>query len=131
MKYIIALLLLTSPLIAFCQQDDNNNEPISLYKKANESLNMGNAKLAINIFEKVVDFYEQEGRLKELPGSYLGMALTLALNGHYSESIRYHKKALRAHRKYHVEGGGDEIRINLGLAYQLAGKERKAKRYLN
>jgi tetratricopeptide (TPR) repeat protein len=77
-----------------------NNEPTILYKKANESLSLGNTRLAINIFEKVIAFYESEGRVKELSESYLGMALSFAFNGHYEESIRYHKKALRAHRRY-------------------------------
>lgn len=106
------------------------NEPATLYREAHESLSLGNTKLAINIFEKVVDFYESEGREKELPESYLGMALSFAFNGNYSESIRYHKKALRAHRKYKPNESADAIIINLGLAYQLAGKERKAKKYL-
>jgi tetratricopeptide (TPR) repeat protein len=108
-----------------------NNEPTVLYKKANESLSMGDTKLAINIFEKVIDFYESEGRVKELSESYLGMALSFAFNGNYPESIRYHKKALRAHHKYRPNESDDAIMLNLGLAYQLAGKERKAKKYLN
>jgi tetratricopeptide (TPR) repeat protein len=108
-----------------------NNEPTVLYKKANESLSMGDTRLAINIFEKVIDFYESEGRVKELSESYLGMALSFAFNGNYPESIRYHKKALRAHHKYRPNESDDAIMLNLGLAYQLAGKERKAKKYLN
>jgi tetratricopeptide (TPR) repeat protein len=110
---------------------NGTSEPLDLYRKVNESLTEGKTKLALNIFDEVVEFYEHEGRLKELPGNYLGMALSLALNGNYSESIRYHKKALRAHRKYKASEPNDEIRVNLGLAYQLAGKERKAKRLLN
>jgi tetratricopeptide (TPR) repeat protein len=105
--------------------------PTDLYKKVNESLTVGDTKLALSIFDEVVEFYQHEGRLKELPENYLGMALSLALNGNYSESVRYHKKALRAHRKYKGSEPNDEIRFNLGLAYQLAGKERKAKRLLN
>ena len=108
-----------------------NNEPTILYQKANESLSMGDTRLAINIFEKVIDFYESEGRVKELSESYLGMALSFAFNGNYPESIRYHKKALRAHHKYRPNESDDAIMLNLGLAYQLAGKERKAKKYLH
>lgn len=135
MKPVITFSLLFLSFSAISQEiivaDSDGNEPIGLYKKANEFLTIGNTKLAINIFEKVIDFYEHEGRLKELPENYLGMALSFALNGHYPESIRYHKKALRAHRKYKSNEPAEEIMINLGLAYRLAGKEKKAKRYLN
>lgn len=108
-----------------------NNEPASLYREAHQSLSMGNTKLAINIFQKVIDYYEQEGMVKELSENYLGMALSFAFNGNYNESIRYHKKALRAHKKYRPDESADAILLNLGLTYQLAGKERKARRYLN
>jgi tetratricopeptide (TPR) repeat protein len=107
------------------------NDPTALYQEANQSLSLGNTRLAINIFDKVIAFYEAEGRVKELSENYLGMALSFAFNGHYEESIRYHKKALRAHRRYRSNESPDAIMINLGLAYQLAGKERKAKKYLN
>jgi tetratricopeptide (TPR) repeat protein len=135
MKSLITVAFLFLSFAAISQEvivaDNSGNEPNSLYQKANEFLTIGNTKLAINIFEKVIDFYEHEGRVKELPENYLGMALSLALNGHYPESIRYHKKALRAHRRYKSKEPADEIMINLGLAYRLAGKERKAKKYLN
>lgn len=135
MKFLITFAFLFLSFAAISQEvivaDHSGNVPIGLYKKANEFLTIGNTKLAIDIFEKVIDFYETEGRLNELPENYLGMALSLALNGHYPESIRYHKKALRAHRRYKSKEPADEITINLGLAYRLAGKERKAKKYLN
>jgi tetratricopeptide (TPR) repeat protein len=124
-------LLLTISTVGLTQVVVANNEPTSLYREANESLSMGNTKLAINIFDKVIAFYEAEGRVKELPENYLGMALSFAFNGHYEESIRYHKKALRAHRRYRSTESADAIMLNLGLAYQLAGKDRKAKKYLN
>jgi tetratricopeptide (TPR) repeat protein len=135
MKYVASIAVLLITFQASCQEvviaSNNTTEPIGLYKKVNESLTLGHTKLALNIFKQVIEFYEEEGRLNELPANYLGMALSLALNGNYPESIRYHKKALRAHRKYKSNEPADEIMINLGLAYQLAGKERKAKRYLN
>jgi tetratricopeptide (TPR) repeat protein len=135
MKFITAISLLFLSATAFSQDvviaDNGAAEPIGLYRKVNESLTCGNTKLALDIFEDVIKFFEEEGRLNELPANYLGMALSLALNGHYPESIRYHKKALKAHRKYSPRESADEIRMNLGFAYQLAGKERKAKRYLN
>jgi tetratricopeptide (TPR) repeat protein len=135
MKFIttISLLLLSATVFSQDVVIANNGaaEPIGLYMKVNESLTRGNTKLALDIFKDVIKFYEEEGRLNELPANYLGMALSLALNGHYPESIRYHKKALKAHRKYKPHESPDEIKINLGLAYQLAGKDKKAKRYLN
>ena len=107
------------------------NEPTGLYQQVNASLNSGDTRLAMDTFKKVIEFYECEGRVKELPQSYLGMALAFAFNGNYSESIRLHKKALRAHHKYRPHESDDAIRLNLGLTYQLAGKERKAKRYMS
>jgi tetratricopeptide (TPR) repeat protein len=102
----------------------------SLYKMANESLNTGNTKQALDMFEQVVEFIEETGRAEELPENYLGMALSLALSGHYPESIRYHKKALRAHRKYKSSESPEEIKINLGLVYELAGKKRRSEKFL-
>jgi tetratricopeptide (TPR) repeat protein len=126
----VALILLTLPTLAQDSVVEVNAEPTSLYQKANESLSAGDTRNAILIFDQVVTFYEEKGRENELPESYLGMALSFALNGNYSESIRYHKKALRAHHKYRCDESALEIELNLGLAYQLAGKERKAKKYL-
>lgn len=134
MKFLAAFILF-SPVALFSQDIitklDDSSEPINLYLKVNESLNKGNTKLALNIFDEVIEFYEEGGRQSEVPGNYLGMALSLALNGHYAASIRYHKKALRAHNKYKPNEPDDEIWFNLGLAYQLAGKERKAKKILD
>jgi tetratricopeptide (TPR) repeat protein len=132
MKFTGTVLLLLISIGALAQEVViAGNEPTSLYREANESLSLGNTKLAINIFDKVIAFYEAEGRVKELSENYLGMALSFAFNGHYDESIRYHKKALRAHRRYRANESPDAIMLNLGLAYELAGKERKAKKYLN
>jgi tetratricopeptide (TPR) repeat protein len=104
--------------------------PNSLYARANESLSAGDTKNATGIFKQVIEFYESEGRVKEVPESYLGMALAFAFSGHYQESIRFHKKALRAHHRYRCGESDDSIRFNLGLAYQLAGKDRKARKLL-
>ena len=86
-------------------------------------------KDALTQFKEVVDFYKKQGRNDELPQAYFGMALGLALNGHYKESIRYHKKAMRVHKKYRQEEPL-EIEMNLGLTYSLAGKTKKAKKIL-
>jgi tetratricopeptide (TPR) repeat protein len=132
MKNPLALLFLLSSISCFAQDVSVElpAQPFGLYKEANQSLNNGDTKNAILIYGKLVEFYEQEGRQTELPESYLGMALSFALNGNYNESIRYHKKALRAHHRYKRNESALEIELNLGMAYQLAGKDRKAKRYL-
>jgi tetratricopeptide (TPR) repeat protein len=132
MKTTTAFLLVLLPLTTLCQDLIlASNEPSGLYEKANQSLNLGDTKKADQIFRQVIEFYQQEGRVKEVSEGYLGMALAFAFSGHYKESIRYHKKALKAHHKYRDAESDDAIRFNLGLAYKLAGKERKAQRYLN
>jgi tetratricopeptide (TPR) repeat protein len=136
----LSFLLLASAFVAFLcntgfsqeviMASNTSSEPLGLYKKVNESLTLGNTRSAMNTFKKVIEFYEEEGRLKELPQNYLGMALSLAFNGNYKESIRFHKKALRAHRKYRAGESNADILMNLGLAYELAGKMKKSKRVL-
>lgn len=130
MKSIFFSLLLFSSVQGFSQVAIASNDPLQLYKQANLSLDVGDVRSADLIFKQVIEFYELEGRTKEVPENYLGMALAFAFNGHYKASIRYHKKALKAHHKYRQDESDDAIRFNLGLAYQLAGRERKAKRYL-
>jgi tetratricopeptide (TPR) repeat protein len=132
MKVLTTFSILFVSSFAFAQQVSltSNPEPTALYAKANESLTVGNTKHATNIFKQVIEFYESEGRTKEVSESYLGMALAFAFNGNYTESIRFHKKALRAHHRYRCSDSDDAIRFNLGLTYQLAGKERKAKKLL-
>jgi tetratricopeptide (TPR) repeat protein len=104
---------------------------LTLYREANQSLNHGNPKLAIEAYNKVIALYEKEGMTRELSENYLGMALSFAFNGHYQESIRFTKRALRAHKKYRSNEFPDAILLNLGLAYKLAGKDRKANRVMN
>jgi tetratricopeptide (TPR) repeat protein len=132
MKVLTSVSLLLVSSFAFSQQVSLNSkpEPTALYAKANESLTVGNTKHATDIFKQVIEFYENAGRTKEVSESYLGMALAFAFTGHYSESIRFHKKALRAHHRYRCSESDDAIRLNLGLTYQLAGKDRKAKKFL-
>lgn len=125
-----ALLLITFFSRAQDLAINTTSYPASLYAKANESLSVGDTKNATDIFKQVIEFYENEGRVKEVPESYLGMALAFAFSGHYHQSIKFHKKALRAHHRYRGRESDDSIRFNLGLAYQLAGKERKAKKLL-
>lgn len=132
MKVLTTFCLLFFSALTFAQDVSfaSTSEPTTLYAKANESLSVGDTKNATSIFKQVIDFYQHEGRMKEVSENYLGMALAFAFSGHYSESIRFHKKALRAHHRYRCSESDDAIRLNLGLTYQLAGKERRAKRLL-
>jgi tetratricopeptide (TPR) repeat protein len=132
MKVLTTFCLLFFSTLSFAQEVAfaSTTEPTSLYARANESLSAGDTRNATSIFKQVINFYQNEGRVKEVSESYLGMALAFAFNGHYSESIRFHKKALRAHHRYRCSESDDAIRLNLGLTYQLAGKERRAKRLL-
>lgn len=130
MKFLTSFLLVVVPALCFSQDLTLPSEPASLYAKASQSLNAGDSKDAENIFKQVIHFYKKEGRVKEVPESYLGMALAFAFNGDYEQSIRFHKKALRTHHRYRCDESDDAIRFNLGLTYQLAGKDRKAKKFL-
>jgi tetratricopeptide (TPR) repeat protein len=124
------LFVVTMPLAGMSQNISTSDEPVShLYQEINNSLPAHNPKTALRSFKRVVNYYIQHGRASELPERYFGMALGLALNGHYRKSIRYHKKAITLHHKYRKDDPL-EISINLGLTYYLAGKDRKAKRIL-
>jgi len=106
-------------------------EPSSLFTLATRSLEYGNRRVAQNTFDDIVKFYQQTGRLTELPETYFWMGLVLALNENYHKSIRYHKKAIRAHKKYKRNDNYDEIVINLALTYGLSGRQRKSDRLLS
>jgi tetratricopeptide (TPR) repeat protein len=133
----IALLILFLALAVSSYGQDvilaqhTSAEPFNLFMEANQSLDAGNTREAVQKFEKVIEFYQTSGRQSELAEHYFGMALAFALNQNYRQSIRYHKKALRAHSRYTSREPAQEIRINLGLTYQLAGRQQKAKKYLN
>ena len=128
MKVLTPFCLLLISSLSFSQA--LVSDPATLYVKANQSLSEGDTKHATDIFKQVIELHEREGRLKEVSESYLGMALAFAFNGNYAESIRFHKKALRAHHRYRCNESDDAIMLNLGLTYQLAGKTRKAKKIL-
>jgi tetratricopeptide (TPR) repeat protein len=131
MKVLTTFCLLFISTLSFSQESGSTHtDPATLYAKVNQSLSQGDTKHATDIFKQVIKLYESEGRFKEVPENYLGMALAFAFNGHYTESIRFHKKALRAHHRYRGNESDDAIILNLGLTYQLAGKTRKAKKIL-
>jgi tetratricopeptide (TPR) repeat protein len=132
---ILFLFFLLASCAAFGQEvilaQHSSAEPFNLFMEANLSLDAGHTREAVQKFEKVIEFYQSSGRQSELAEHYFGMALAFALNGNYRQSIRFHKKALRAHQRYTSSEPAREILINLGLTYQLAGREKKARRYLN
>lgn len=133
MKILTPFLLALISGVCFSQNlsvASADTDPAALYVRASQSLTAGDSKLAEEIFKQVIQFYKKEGRVKEVPESYLGMALAFAFNGDYEQSIRFHRMALRAHHRYRCDESDDAIRFNLGLTYQLAGKDKKAKRYL-
>jgi tetratricopeptide (TPR) repeat protein len=133
MKFLLTIVFLTvvSSNI-FAQADIVQSEPTLLYHEINTSLAEGHPKQAIHQFRKVIDFYKQENRENEIPQNYFGMALAFAFSGHYKESIRYHKKAIRAHHQYRrAKEDPIEMVINLGLTYELAGKMRKARKMMS
>jgi tetratricopeptide (TPR) repeat protein len=132
------LLLLSFIVIAFnsFSQElilarNTSSEPYNLFREASQSLDKGHTRQAVHKFEKIIEFYEHSGRQSELAQYYFGMALAFAFNENYRQSIRYHKKALRAHNRYTSSHPPQEILINLGLTYELAGRKNKAKKYLN
>lgn len=104
-------------------------EPLAFYEKINLSLSGDNVKDALATFKSLIAYYKSTHQYNQLPESYFGMALALALNGDYKESIHYHKLAIRAHKKL-TKQEAVEMNINLGLTYKLAGKEKKAQRIL-
>ena len=101
----------------------------AFYEEISLSLSEDNVKDALSTFKDLIAYYRRTHQHKQLPESYFGMALALALNGDYKESIRYHKLAIRAHKKLNKQEAV-EMNINLGLTYKLAGKDKKAQRIL-
>lgn len=126
-KFLIVIALL--PFTAFSQQINFDDPTAALFQKINVQLSEGKAKAAIATFKSIIHLYNKEHREQEIAQGYFAMALAMAINEHYKESIRYHKKAIRAHQKYRKDEP-TEISINLGLTYHLAGKDKKAKKLL-
>jgi tetratricopeptide (TPR) repeat protein len=135
MRLSLLSLLIIASATSFAQEvilaQHSSAEPFNLFMEANQSLDAGHTRAAVQKFEKVIEFYQTSGRQSELAEHYFGMALAFALNKNYRQSIRFHKKALRAHSRYTSVQPAREILINLGLTYQLAGRAKKAKKYLN
>ena len=104
MRLSLLILLSAISLCSFGQDiilaGNTPAEPFNLFMEANQSLDAGHTRAAVQKFEKVIEFYQTSGRQTELAEHYFGMALALALNKNYRQSIRFHKKALRAHARY-------------------------------
>jgi tetratricopeptide (TPR) repeat protein len=132
MKKVLLLLptILMASFFCFGQAEISaSGEMVGVYHSINNFIAENQIAKAEKEFSKVIEFYKSSHSYQALPEQYFGMALALALNGHYSKSISYHKKALRAHRKFR-DTEPYEITINLGLTYHLAGKKRKARAIL-
>jgi hypothetical protein len=130
MKPIVLALLIFSSWLSHAQElVTSAASPLAFYEEINLSLSEDNVKDARDTFKKLIGHFKSTDQSSKLPESYFGMALALALTGHYKESIHYHKLAMRAHKKINKEDAV-EMSINLGLTYKLAGKERKAHRIL-
>jgi hypothetical protein len=127
----IALIICFSSIAVRAQEllTWNDSQPIAFYEDIQLSLSNDHVKDALHTFSRVIAHYKRTGEIDKLPESYFGMALALAMSGNYKESIRYHKLAIRSHRKIH-HNDATEMSINLGLTYLLAGRERKAHRIL-
>ncbi len=125
----IALICLSSLACSAQEIAYASVKPLALYEDINLSLSRDNVKDALATFKGLIAFYKSTHQYDQLPESYFGMALALAFNGNYKESIRYHKLAIRAHKKLNKQEAV-EMNINLGLTYKLAGKEKKAQRIL-
>jgi hypothetical protein len=130
MKPLAIALICLSSLAAKAQEIVfASAEPLAFHEKINLSLSGDNVKDALTTFKNLIAYYKSTHQYDQLPESYFGMALALALNGNYRESIHYHKLAMRAHKKLNKQEAV-EMNINLGLTYKLAGKEKKAQRIL-
>lgn len=134
MRHLLLYFLILVAGTSFGQDlilaSNTSSEPLNLFREASQSLDAGHTRQAVQKFEKIVEFYHHSGRESELAQHYFGMALAFAFSENYRQSIRYHKKALRAHNRYTSSEPAQEILINLGLTYQLAGRHKKAKKYL-
>ena len=127
----LALIMIFSTMAVHAQElaSSGADVPLGFYEEINLSLSGDHVKDALQTFSKLIAHYKSTHQLQKLPESYFGMALALALNGHYKASIHYHKLAIRSQRKvYHQDS--IEMSINLGLTYLLAGKGRRAQRLL-
>lgn len=100
------------------------------YEEAGRLLDRNEPRHAAVVYERIIDYFLDRGEVSQIPENYLGMALSFAITGHYRKSVRFHRKALRAHRKYRSDEEPLAIRLNLGLTYELAGRFKKAQKIL-
>jgi hypothetical protein len=130
MKPLLVALIIFSSLASHAQElVTSSASPLAFYETISSSLSDDKVKDARDTFKKLIVYYKSSDQITKLPESYFGMALALALNGHYRESIRYHKLAMKADKKINGHEAV-EMSINLGLTYLLAGKEKRAHKIL-
>ena len=125
----VALIFLSSIASSAQELVCSSAEPLAFFEQIHLSLSKDHVEDALETFKSLIAHYKSTHQYSKLPESYFGMALALAFNGNYRESIHYHKLAMRAHRK-HNKNEAFEMMINLGLTYELAGKHKKAHRIL-
>jgi len=123
------MLLMIAPLTTMAQDAIANDVAFQRLVEINNALQQDHTKEAIRAFRRMVAECKKETDPCHLVETYFGFALALALNEKYSQSIRYHKKSIRLHKKFH-KNEPLEMYLNLGLTYYLADKEKKARKIL-
>ena len=127
MKLHLALIFL--PLFVAGQGNLVIADATSIKLASNSFVQRDNTGMIVSHSDIDVLNGEVESNDQRLAENYFGKALAFALNGEYRQSIYYHRKALKAHSRFYHEDSL-EITINLGLTFQLAGREKKARRIL-
>jgi Flp pilus assembly protein TadD len=128
--FVFAVVAFFLPIVANAQfVDVAHSDSFQKLVEINNALQQNQTREAIHAFKKMISDSKTEKQSGEVVETYFGFALALALNENYRQSIRYHKKAIRLHKKLH-KNEPLEMYINLGLTYYLADKERKARKIL-
>lgn len=126
----VLLLILSAVCYAKAQVAVETSLPIlRQLAEINHSVEQDRTREAVKKFKAMIAQCKSSENECQVVETYFGFALALALNGNYSQSIRYHKKAIRLHKKLH-NNEPLEMYINLGLTYYLADKDRKARKIL-
>ena len=126
---LVGILLILTPLATLAQDADTNSVAFERLVAINNALQEDHTREAIHLFKQMISQCKKEEEACQLVETYFGFALALALNEKYPQSIRYHKKSIRLHKKLH-KNEPLEMYLNLGLTYYLANKERKARKIL-
>jgi tetratricopeptide (TPR) repeat protein len=126
---LAGILLISIALTTVGQNVETNSVAFQRLAEINNALQENRTREAIHIFKEMIAQCKKEEDACHVVETYFGFALALALNEKYPQSIRYHKKSIRLHKKLH-KNEPLEMYLNLGLTYYLADKERKARKIL-